>query len=106
VALFAVAALVALIAAEVQLSAGYVAVTGALVVFLAGSAVAGRLLGLRAPRPAATALLLTTSMRDFAIAAGLAAAAFGTAAAAPLGLYGILVLVWGTAVAGFVRRRG
>ena len=106
VALFAVAALVALIAAEVHLSAGYVAVTGALVVFLAGSAVAGRLLGLRAPRPAATALLLTTSMRDFAIAAGLAAAAFGTAAAAPLGLYGILVLVWGTAVAGFVRRRG
>ncbi|HMD91293.1 MAG TPA: bile acid:sodium symporter [Trebonia sp.] len=105
VALFAVAALVALIAAEVQLSAGYVAVTGALVVFLACSAVAGRLLGLRAPRPSATALLLTTSMRDFAIAAGLAAAAFGPAAAAPLGLYGILVLAWGTAVAGFLRRR-
>ena len=48
VALFAVAALVALIAAEVRLSARYVAVTGALVVFLACSAVAGRLLGLRA----------------------------------------------------------
>jgi BASS family bile acid:Na+ symporter len=105
VALFAVAALVALIAAEVQLSLRYVAVTGALVVFLACSAVAGWLLGLRAPRPSATALLLTTSMRDFAIAAGLAAAAFGPAAAAPLGLYGILVLTWGTAVAGFLRRR-
>ena len=52
----------------------------------------------------ASALLLTTSMRDFAIAAGLAAAAFG-AAAAPLGLYGILVLVWGTAAAGALRRR-
>jgi hypothetical protein len=48
----------------------------------------------------AAALLLTTLMRDFAIAAGLAAAAFGPAAAAPLGLYGILVLVWGTAAAG------
>ena len=105
VALFAVAALVALIAAEVHLSARYVAVTGALVVFVACSAVAGRLLGLRAPRPSATALLLTTSMRDFAIAAGLAAAAFGPAAAAPLGLYGILVLAWGTAMAGFLRRR-
>ena len=100
----AVAALVALIAAEVRLSAAYIAVTAALVVFLACSAVAGRLLGLRAARPAATALLLTTSMRDFAIAAGLATAAFGPAAAAPLGLYGILVLVWGTAVAGFLRR--
>ena len=44
-------------------------------------------------------------MRDFAIAAGLAAAAFGPAAAAPLGLYAgrVAVLVWGTAVAGVLR---
>jgi predicted Na+-dependent transporter len=105
VALAAVAALVALIAAEVHFSAGYAAVAGALVVFLLASVVVGRLLGLRAPRPVAAALLLTTSMRDFAIAAGLAAAAFGPAAAAPLGLYGILVLVWGTAAAGALRRR-
>jgi len=105
VALAAVAALVALIAAEVHFSAGYAAVAAALVVFLLASAVVGRILGLRAPRPVAAALLLTTSMRDFAIAAGLAAAAFGPAAAAPLGLYGILVLVWGTAAAGALRRR-
>ena len=98
------AALVALIAAEVHLSAGYATVAAALVVFLLASAVIGRLLGLRAPRPVAAALLLTTSMRDFAIAAGLATAAFGPAAAAPLGLYGILVLVWGTAAAGALRR--
>jgi predicted Na+-dependent transporter len=105
VALAAVAALVALIASEVHLSAGYATVAAALVVFLLASAVIGRLLGLRAPRPVAAALLLTTSMRDFAIAAGLATAAFGPAAAAPLGLYGILVLVWGTAAAGALRRR-
>ena len=105
VALAAVAALVALIAAEVHLSAGYATVAAALVVFLAGSAAVGRLLGLRAPRPVAAALLLTTSMRDFAIAAALAAAAFGPPAAAPLGLYGILVLIWGTAAAGTLRRR-
>jgi len=104
VALAAVAALVALIASEVHLSAGYATVAAALVVFLLASAVIGRLLGLRAPRPVAAALLLTTSMRDFAIAAGLATAAFGPAAAAPLGLYGILVLVWGTAAAGALRR--
>lgn len=104
-ALFAVAALVALIAAEVRLSARYAAVAGALAIFLLCSALVGRLLGLRASRPAAAALLLTTSMRDFAIAAGLATAAFGPAAAAPLGLYGILVLVWGTAVAGQLRQR-
>ncbi len=103
--LAAVAALVALIASEVHLSAAYLAVAAALLLFLLGSALIGRALGTRAARPTATALLLTTSMRDFAIAAGLAAAAFGPAAAAPLGLYGIAVLIWGTAVAGVLRQR-
>ena len=105
VALAAVAALVALIAAEIRLSAAYLAVAAALAPLPAGSALVGRALGTRAARPTAAALLLTTSMRDFAIAAGLAAAAFGPAAAAPLGLYGIAVLVWGTAAAGVLRRR-
>jgi predicted Na+-dependent transporter len=93
-------------AAEVHLSARYLAIGGALVAFIAGSAGIGRLLGLGAHRPALVAVLLTTSMRDFAIAAGIATTAFGPAAAAPLGLYGILVLVWGTAVAGVLRNRG
>jgi predicted Na+-dependent transporter len=101
----AVVALVAVIASQVRLSAGYLPVAGALIVFLVGSAAIGRLLGARSGRTAAVAVLLTTSMRDFAIAAGLAAAAFGPAAAAPLGLYGILVLAWGTAVAGAMRRQ-
>jgi predicted Na+-dependent transporter len=116
-AMITVALLVALIAAEVRLSARYWAVAAALAAFLAGSAALGwllgwlpgclpaRLPGIRAGRPARAALLLTTSMRDFAIAAGLAAAAFGASAAAPLGLYGIFVLAWGTAAAGFLRRR-
>jgi predicted Na+-dependent transporter len=104
-ALAAVAALVALVAAEVRLSASYGAVAAALALFLAVSAIVGRLLGARSPRPVGAALLLTTSMRDFAIAAALAAAAFGPAAAAPLGLYGVAVLVWGTAVAGALRAR-
>jgi BASS family bile acid:Na+ symporter len=104
-AMITVALLVALIAAEVRLSAAYWAAAVALVAFLAGSAVLGWLLGLRSGPPVRAALLLTTSMRDFAIAAGLAAAAFGASAAAPLGLYGILVLAWGTATAGFLRSR-
>lgn len=105
-ALVTVALLVALIAAEVHLSAGYLPVGAGLVSFCLGSAVIGWVLGLRSGRPARAALLLTTSMRDFAIAAGLATAAFGTAAAAPLGLYGVLVLVWGTAAAGYLRALG
>jgi predicted Na+-dependent transporter len=105
IALAAVAALVALIAAEVHLSSAYLTVAAALLLFLFGSALLGHLLGARTPAPTATALLLTTSMRDFAIAAALAAAAFGPAAAAPLGLYGIAVLIWGTAVASVRRHR-
>jgi len=103
-AVVAVAALVALVASEVRPAASYGAVAGALLLFLAASAVLGRLMGVRAARPTGTALLLTTSMRDFAIAAALAAAAFGPAAAAPLGLYGIAVLIWGTAAAGRLRQ--
>jgi len=103
-ALVTVAVLVALIAAEVHLSTRYLPVLAGLGSFCLGSAVIGWTLGLRSGRPARAALLLTTSMRDFAIAAGLAAAAFGTATAAPLGLYGVLVLAWGTAAAGYLRR--
>ena len=51
-------------------------------------------LGRGPQRPIAVSLLLTTSMRDFAIAAGLATAAFGSAAAAPISLYAMLVLTW------------
>jgi predicted Na+-dependent transporter len=104
IALASVAALVALIAAEVHLSSGYLAVAAALTAFLAASALVGNLIGARTAPPDASALLLTTSMRDFAIAAALAAAAFGPRAAAPLGLYGILVLLWGTAAAGHLRQ--
>jgi predicted Na+-dependent transporter len=104
-ALAAVAALVALVAAEVHLTASYAAVAAALALFLAASAVLGRALGVRSARPTGSALLLTTSMRDFAIAAALAASAFGPRAAAPLGLYGVAVLIWGTAAAGALRAR-
>lgn len=98
--------LVWLVASQVMLTSAYLAVAGALLLFLGGSAVLGKLLGLRAPAPVATALLLTTSMRDFAIAAGIAVAAFGATAAAPLGLYGVIVITWGMAVATMRSRRG
>ena len=91
--------LVWLVASEVHLSHAYLGVAAAFAVFLGGSAVLGACLGIRAPRPVATAILLTTSMRDFAIAAGIAVAAFGASAAAPLGLYGVLVIAWGMTLA-------
>jgi predicted Na+-dependent transporter len=105
IATISVAALVALVAAEIHFSEGYVAVVGALVLFVVGSIVIGRLIGWFSPSRTASSILLTTSMRDFAIAAGLATAAFGASAAAPLGLYGVVVLLWGTGAAGWLRQR-
>jgi predicted Na+-dependent transporter len=101
----AVAGLVALVASEVHLSRRYLVVLVAVLVFLGASAAVGRIIGAGGGQPAMKALLLTTSMRDFAIAAALATAAFGPAAAAPLGIYGIVVLIWGTGSAGFMRAR-
>jgi hypothetical protein len=105
VSTLSVAALVALVASEVQLSRAYLPVLAAVVLFVGATALIGRLLGLRSRPPVSKAIFLTTSMRDFAIAAALATAAFGPRSAAPLGLYGVVVLVWGTGSAGFMRAR-
>jgi predicted Na+-dependent transporter len=101
----AVAGLVALIASEVHLTLDYFGIAGALLAFLMASIILGVLLGRGAGAPTSNALLLTTSMRDFAIAAGLASAAFGPRSAAPLGLYGIMVLTWGMGCAGYLRAK-
>jgi predicted Na+-dependent transporter len=103
VSMLSVAALVALVASEVHFAKSYLSVLVAVVAFLVVSAGVGLLVGRGGAPPVRGALLLTLSMRDFAIAAGLATAAFGPAAAAPLGIYGIAVLLWGTGAAGFIR---
>jgi len=103
VSMLSVAALVALVASEVRFAKSYLSVLVAVVAFLVVSAGVGLLVGRGGAPPVRGALLLTLSMRDFAIAAGLATAAFGPAAAAPLGIYGIAVLLWGTGAAGFIR---
>ena len=93
------------VASQIRLDSAYVKVIVALVVYVAGSAALGWVLALRAPAGQATAILLPVAMRDFAVAAGIAAAAFGPAAAAPLGAYGVLVLLAGSLAAIIARRR-
>jgi hypothetical protein len=92
------------VASQIRLDSAYTMVIIALVVYVAGSAALGRVLALRAPAGQATAVLLPVAMRDFAVAAGIATAAFGPAAAAPLGAYGVLVLLAGSVVALIARR--
>jgi len=93
------------IASELRLHASDVLVAVALLAYLAAAGVLGWLLALGAPAPRRTAVILTTAMRDFAVAAGIAASAFGIAAAAPLGIYGVMVLVFGAIVVYLSKRR-
>ncbi len=92
------------ISSELRLHATYGRVAAALLVFLAGAGVLGWLLARGAPRGQRTAVILPTTMRDFAVAAGIAASVFGIAAAAPLGIYGVMVLVFG-AITVYVSKR-
>ena len=93
------------VASQIRLDAAYTRVIIALVAYVAGSALLGRILASGAPPGRATAVLLPVAMRDFAVAAGIATAAFGPAAAAPLGAYGVLVLLAGSLAAIIARRR-
>ena len=93
------------VASELHLALSDLRMVGALLLYLACGAGLGVLLGTGAPRGRRSAVLLPTAMRDFAVAAGIAASAFGAPAAAPLGIYGVLVLVFGTVAVALIRRR-
>ena len=92
------------VASELHLAASDARMVAALLLYLACGAGLGWLLGTGVPPARRTAVLLPTAMRDFAVAAGIAAIAFGVPAAAPLGIYGILVLVFGTVAVYLIRR--
>ena len=93
------------VASQLDLRAGDARVLLALLAYLAGGAGLGALLAIGAPPAQRTAIVLATAMRDFAVAAGIAASAFGAAAAAPLGIYGVLVLIFGTVAVYLARPR-
>jgi predicted Na+-dependent transporter len=93
------------VASQLHLRASDARVLLALLVYLAGGVLLGWLLAIGAPPAQRTAIVLPTAMRDFAVAAGIAASAFGAAAAAPLGIYGLLVLIFGTAAVYAARPR-
>jgi predicted Na+-dependent transporter len=99
VAIVAVIVLVWLVSGQVRVSAAYGTLLAVLVMLILASAALGLLFGWRTEPRARTSVVLTVSMRDFAVASGIAAAAFGPAAAAPLGVYGVLVMAWGAVAA-------
>src|SRR5208282_3435536 len=93
------------VASQLQLRASDARVLLALLAYLAGGVILGWLLAIGASPGRRTAIVLPTAMRDFAVAAGIATSAFGAAAAAPLGIYGLLVLIFGTAAVYATRQR-
>ena len=101
----AVLTLIWLVAGQAHLGPAYLRAGLALLLFLTASTATGALLTQGLPPAVRTSLLLPVAMRDFAIAAGIATEAFGPAAAAPLGLYGVLVLLLGAATPALTRPR-
>lgn len=103
-----VLALVALlweVASQVRLDAGFLVAAGLLVAFLGGAASLGTLVARGVDPAGRPGLVLPVAMRDFAVAAGIAAAAFGPGSAGVLGVYGLLVLAFGTLSARSLSRR-
>lgn len=88
-----------LVASQVEWERSYAWVIVALVGFIAAGALLGWVLARGARAHLHAPIVLSASMRDFAIASGIATAAFGASAAGPLGLYGIAVLGWGALAA-------
>ncbi len=93
------------VASQLHLRVSDIRVLLALLVYLAGGVLLGWLLAIGASPERRSAIVLSTAMRDFAVAAGIATSAFGAAAAAPLGIYGLLVLIFGTAMVHVARAR-
>jgi predicted Na+-dependent transporter len=92
------------VASELHLQVSDARMVAAVALYLTCAAGLGWLLGTSVNQARRTAVLLPTAMRDFAVAAGIAARAFGAPAAAPLGIYGILVLVFGSVAVHVIRR--
>ena len=74
--------------------------------FLAVSALLGAIWRRAAPQPVAIPGALCIALRDFAVAAALASQAFGPRAGAVPGVYGVVMLLAGSAAAGRLARTG
>ena len=82
-------------ASQVRLDAGFLVAAGLLVAFLGGAASLGMIVARGVDSAGRPGLVLPVAMRDFAVAAGIAAAAFDPGSAGVLGFYGVLVLLFG-----------
>lgn len=92
-------------ASEVRLDAGYLVAAPLLLLFLVGAGALGVAMSHGLDRSGQPGILFPLAMRDFAVAAGIAASAFGPGSTGSLALYGLLVLLFGAVGARRLRRR-
>ncbi|MDA8074273.1 MAG: hypothetical protein M0Z40_03390 [Actinomycetota bacterium] len=83
------------VASQVRLDAGFLVAAGLLVAFFGGAASLGMLVARGVDSAGRPGLVLPVAMRDFAVAAGIAETAFGAGSAGVLGVYGLLILLFG-----------
>ncbi|MGC9154649.1 MAG: hypothetical protein ACP5HZ_03275 [Ferrimicrobium sp.] len=93
------------VASQVQLAPVYLMGVGLLIVFVVGSTLIGMAVSIGTSRATRTGIVLPVAIRDFAIAAGIATAAFGATSTGLLGIYGLLVLVLGALASRGLARR-
>ena len=105
VSVLALLALLFEVASEVRLGAHILVAAALLLAFLGGAALLGGLVTRGVDPAGRPGLLLPLAMRDFAVAAGIATAAFGPGAAGVLGIYGLLALTFGSVSARRSSRR-
>jgi predicted Na+-dependent transporter len=87
------------VASQVVPEAAYLIGALLLVLFVIGSSLIGAALSFGTSKSVRIGIVMPVAIRDFAIAAGIATAAFGAKTTGLLGIYGLLVLVLGTLVA-------
>ncbi len=87
------------VASQVVPEISYLIGAALLVVFIVGACLLGAVLSFGTSKPVRTGIIMPVAIRDFAIAAGIATAAFGAKSTGLLGVYGLLVLVAGTLAA-------
>lgn len=106
IAALAVAALVYAALSGTAGAHGLGSALAASLAFLAVSALLGVIWRRAAPQPVAIPGALCIALRDFAVAAALASQAFGPGAGAVPGVYGVVMLLAGSAAAGRLARTG
>jgi predicted Na+-dependent transporter len=87
------------VASQVVPEAVYLVGVLLLILFVVGSSLIGAALSFGESKSVRTGIIMPVAIRDFAIAAGIATAAFGARTTGLLGIYGLLVLILGTLVA-------